>query len=90
MQHVTHVSHLDEDAGEQEAEAGADVVEHLADAGGGDPLVRGEPGGGHGGRGGRHHDARDPVEDGAEVVQQRQSGVRHPRPHQEDAAHRRA
>ena len=41
---------LDHDARQEEAEAGADVVEHLTDAGGGHPLPRGEPGGGHQGR----------------------------------------
>ena len=77
---------LDQDAGQEEAQAGADIVEHLTDAGGGDPLPRGEPGSGHGGRGRGDHDAGDPVEDGAQVIQHRQPRVRDAWEHEEHAA----
>ena len=35
---------LDQDTGQEEAEASADIVEHLTDAGGSDSLPRGKPG----------------------------------------------
>ena len=60
---------LDDQAGYQEAEPLAYVVQHLADGGGGHPLVRGEPGSGHGRGGGGHDYAGDAIEDGGEVAE---------------------
>ena len=73
-------------AGQQEAEAGPHVVEHLADGGGRHSLVRREPSARHGGRGGGDHDAGDPVEDGAQVTEEGELTVGDGRKYEEHAA----
>ena len=68
--HLVTLRVFNNHVGQEEAEAGAEVVQHLADGGGGDPLAGREPGGRHC-RGGRLDDnAGNSIEQGPQVAEQ--------------------